>query len=65
MSRKCRGGSKKEEKEVVKTITNVVEKEIEVDTNALVELIGAESDLIEKITDDLHLRSYLLIIPQF
>ena len=39
-----------EEKEVVKTITNVVEKEIEVDTNALVELIGAESDLIEKIT---------------
>jgi NADH-quinone oxidoreductase subunit G len=39
-----------EEKEVVKTIAKMVDTEIEVDTNALVELIGAEADLIEKIT---------------
>lgn len=39
-----------EEKEIVKTVTKVVEKEIEVDTNALLEMIGAEADLIEKIT---------------
>lgn len=39
-----------EEKEIVKTITKMVEKEIEVDTNALLELIGAEADLVEKIT---------------
>ncbi len=39
-----------EEKEVVKTITKMVDTEIEVDTNALVALIGAEVDLVEKIT---------------
>lgn len=39
-----------EEKEVIKTITKTVDKEIEVDTNALVALMGAESDLVEKIT---------------
>jgi len=39
-----------EEKEVIKTITKVVEKEIDVDCNALIEMIGAEADLIEKIT---------------
>jgi NADH-quinone oxidoreductase subunit G len=39
-----------EEKEVVKTIEKLVDKEIEVDTNALLELIGAEADLVEKIT---------------
>lgn len=39
-----------EEKEVVNTITKLVDKEIEIDTNALVEMIGAEADLIEKIT---------------
>ena len=39
-----------EEKEVTKTITKMVDTEIEVDTNALIELIGAEADLVEKIT---------------
>ena len=39
-----------EEKEVVKSITKVVDKEIEVDTNALIELIGAEADFMEKMT---------------
>lgn len=39
-----------EEKEVVTTITKLVDKEIEIDTNALVDMIGAEADVIEKIT---------------
>jgi len=39
-----------EEKEVVKTITKMVDKEITLDTNALIAHIGAEADLIEKIT---------------
>lgn len=39
-----------EEKEVVKTIEKMVDKEIEVDTNTLLEMIGAEADLVEKIT---------------
>ena len=38
-----------EEKEVVKTITKTVDKEIDVDTNALVALIGAEVDFVEKV----------------
>jgi len=39
-----------EEKEVSKIITKMVDKEIEVDTNALLELMGAEADVVEKIT---------------
>lgn len=39
-----------EEKEVTKTITKMIDTEVEVDTNALIELIGAEADLVEKIT---------------
>ena len=39
-----------EDKEVVNTITKLVDKEIEIDTNALLEVIGAEADLVEKIT---------------
>ncbi len=38
-----------EEKEVVKSVTKTIEKEIEVDTNALVAMIGAQSDLIETV----------------
>ena len=38
-----------EEKEVIKSVTKMVDKEIDVDTNALLELIGAEADLNEKI----------------
>jgi len=39
-----------EEKEVLKTIEKMVDKEIVIDTNALLELIGAEADLVEKMT---------------
>jgi len=39
-----------EEKEVVKTIEKMVDKEIEIDTNALLELIGADANLVENIT---------------
>ena len=39
-----------EEKEITNTITKIVDKEITIDTNALVEMIGAEADVIEKIT---------------
>ena len=38
-----------EEKEVIKNVTKMVDKEIDVDTNALLELIGADADLSEKI----------------
>lgn len=39
-----------EEKEVITSVSKVVEKEIEIDTNALVSLIGAEEDVSDKIT---------------
>ena len=38
-----------EEKEVIKPITRIVDKKIEVDVHALVERIGAEEDVVEKI----------------
>ena len=54
-----------EEKEVVNTITKLVDKEIEIDTNALVEMIGAEADLIEKITKLLDKKdSFSLIVGE-
>lgn len=52
-----------EEKEVVKTITKTVDKIVEVDTNGLVEIIGAKADLIENITKLLEKKdSFSLIV---
>ncbi|WP_333803031.1 NADH-quinone oxidoreductase subunit G [Sulfurospirillum sp.] len=54
-----------EEKEVVKTIEKMMVKEIEIDTNALLELIGAEADLVEKITKLLDKKdSFSLIVGE-
>ena len=54
-----------EEKEVTKTITKMVNKEIELDSNALVEMIGADEDLCEKITKLLDKKdSFSLIVGE-